>query len=62
MQPVGAESKIPGIEYDADGFVVPKEGIIPCGCAMRPIDVVSSGQSATAAALKAVQTIARRAG
>ncbi len=61
MQPVGAESQIPGIEYDSDGFVVPKEGIIPCGCAKRPIDVVSSGQSATAAALKAVQTIARRA-
>ncbi len=62
MQPVGAESPIPGIEYDSDGFVVPKEGIIPCGCAKRPIDVVSSAQSATAAALKAVQTLVRRAG
>ena len=61
MQPVGAESKIPGIDYDSDGFVVPKEGVIPCGCAKRPIDVVSSAQSATAAALKAVQ-ILRRAG
>ncbi len=62
MQPVGAESPIPGIEYDADGFVVPKEGIIPCGCSKRPADVVSSAQSATAAALKAVQTLVRRAG
>ncbi len=62
MQPTGAETKIPGIEYDDDGFVVPKDGIIPCGCAMRPIDVVSSAQSATAAALKAVHTLVRRAG
>ncbi|NDY42890.1 CoB--CoM heterodisulfide reductase iron-sulfur subunit A family protein [Dissulfurirhabdus thermomarina] len=61
MQPTGALKAIPGIEYDQDGFVVPKEGIIPCGCALRPIDVVSSAQSATAAALKAVQTL-RRAG
>ncbi len=61
MQPVGAESKIPGIDYDQDGFVVEKEGIIPCGCAKRPIDVVSSAQSATAAALKAIQVV-RRAG
>lgn len=61
MQPVGAISPVPGIEYDADGFVVPKDGVIPCGCAKRPVDVVSSAQSATAAALKAVQTV-RRAG
>jgi len=62
MQPAGATEKIPGIEYNSDGFVVSKEGIIPCGCAKRPIDVVSSAQSATAAALKAVQTLVRRAG
>ncbi len=62
MQPTGATEKIPGIDYDTEGFVVPKEGIIPCGCAKRPIDVVSSAQSATAAALKAVQTLVRRAG
>ncbi len=62
MQPTGAEVKIAGIDYDEDGFVVPKEGIIPCGCAKRPVDVVSSAQSATAAALKAVQTVVRRAG
>jgi len=62
MQPTGATNPIPGIEYDKDGFVVPKEGIIPCGCAKRPTDVVSSAQSATAAALKAVQTMVRRAG
>ncbi len=61
MQPVGAVAPVPGIDYDADGFVVPKEGIIPCGCAKRPIDVVSSAQSATAAALKAIQVV-RRAG
>ncbi len=62
MQPVGALSPIPGIDYDQEGFVVAKDGVIPCGCAKRPIDVVSSAQSATAAALKAVQTLVRRAG
>jgi quinone-modifying oxidoreductase subunit QmoA len=62
MQPAGATIQIPGIEYNSDGFVVSKDGIIPCGCAKRPIDVVSSAQSATAAALKAVQTLVRRAG
>ncbi len=62
MQPTGVTTQIPGIEYNSDGFVVPKDGIIPCGCAKRPIDVVSSAQSATAAALKAVQTLVRRAG
>jgi quinone-modifying oxidoreductase subunit QmoA len=62
MQPTGKTSPIPGIDYDDDGFVKPKEGIIPCGCAKRPVDVVSSAQSATAAALKAYQTIVRRAG
>jgi quinone-modifying oxidoreductase subunit QmoA len=62
MQPAGVTTQIPGIEYNSDGFVVSKDGIIPCGCAKRPIDVVSSAQSATAAALKAVQTLVRRAG
>ncbi len=61
MQPSGAENQIPGIDYDDDGFVVAKDGITPCGCAKRPVDVVSSAQSATAAALRAVQTV-RRAG
>ncbi len=61
MQPTGAHDQIPGIEYDDDGFVVEKDGITPCGCAKRPVDVVSSAQSATAAALRAVQTV-RRAG
>lgn len=61
MQPTGAVQRVAGIEYDADGFVVPKEGIVACGCAKRPIDVVSSAQSATAAALKAIQTLVRRA-
>jgi len=59
MQPAGAENQVSGIQYDSDGFVVPTDGIIPCGCAKRPVDVVSSAQSATAAALKAIQTIRR---
>ncbi len=61
MQPSGAMEKVPGVEYDENGFVLEKDGIFPCGCSKRPIDVVSSAQSATAAAMKAVQTV-RRAG
>ncbi len=56
MQPNGG---VPGIEYDEYGFVIEKEGIYPCGVAAKPMDVASSNESATAAALKAIQ-VARR--
>ncbi len=56
MQP---SDRIPGIEYDEYGFVKEKEGIIPAGVAAKPMDVASSNESATAAALKAIQIVRR---
>ena len=48
------------IGYDADAFVLPDEsspGIFPAGCARGPVDVATATQDATAAAMKAMQTI-----
>ncbi len=59
MQPSSAEYRIPGIEYDEYGFVKEKPGIIPAGVAAQPLEVARANESATAAALKAIQ-IARR--
>ncbi|MCB2180696.1 MAG: FAD-dependent oxidoreductase [Desulfobulbaceae bacterium] len=46
-----------GIDVDSNGFVVsdPAKGMISAGCAKKAADVVTSAQSATAAALKAIQ-------
>jgi len=57
MQP--AIEPIPGIELDEYGFVKAKPGIIPAGVAAMPVEVASANESATAAALKAIQ-LARR--
>ncbi len=57
MQP--AIEPIPGIELDEYGFVKAMPGIIPVGVAAMPMDVASANESATAAALKAIQ-LARR--
>ncbi len=57
MQP--ALEPVPGLEVDEYGFVKPKPGIIPAGVAAMPMDVASANESATGAALKAIQ-IARR--
>jgi heterodisulfide reductase subunit A-like polyferredoxin len=59
MQPSLAENPIPGIELDEYGFVKEKPGIFAAGVAMKPLDVMFSNETATAAALKAIQ-IARR--
>jgi quinone-modifying oxidoreductase subunit QmoA len=37
-----------------------KAGIFGAGCVRRPIDVATCVQESTAAALKAIQTVARR--
>jgi quinone-modifying oxidoreductase subunit QmoA len=53
----------PDISYDEYGFMIhdPKRaGIYGAGCVRRPVDVATSVQDATAAALKAIQSIARR--
>jgi len=46
-----------GVAMDGNGFVVsdPAKGMIAAGCAKSAVDVYSSGQSSTAAALKAIQ-------
>ena len=49
-----------GLQYDRDHFVVPDQsapGIYVAGCARGPVDVATSVQDATAAALKAIQAI-----
>lgn len=53
----------PEVTYDEWGFLTldpARPGIYGAGCVRRPTDVASSVQDATSAALKAIQTIARR--
>jgi len=53
----------PEVSYDDYGFLTnnpDKPGIYGAGCVRTPTDVASSVQDATAAALKAIQSIARR--
>jgi len=61
--PNTAEEKIPGLpaSYDANGFVLdnPEAGILGAGCVKRPLDVSRSVKDATAAALKAIQSVRR---
>ena len=62
MQPtLAAEGSAVTLDQDPNGFVNSNEetGIMSAGCACRAADVVTSNQSATAAAMKAIQ-IARR--
>jgi quinone-modifying oxidoreductase subunit QmoA len=59
MEPSTATSKIPGnAQYDDDNFVISGE-ILATGCVKKPSDVMSSGQTATGAALKAIQKVRR---
>ncbi|ROQ91194.1 CoB--CoM heterodisulfide reductase iron-sulfur subunit A family protein [Desulfosoma caldarium] len=64
MVPSTADDKVPAeVAYDENGFLLPTqpmEGVIPAGCVKRPVDVASSVQDATAAALKAIQAMVRR--
>jgi quinone-modifying oxidoreductase subunit QmoA len=63
MQPSCAESKIPADVADVEyGFAAQeaKPGIYGAGCARIPAGVSESVQDGTAAALKAIQSIARR--
>lgn len=58
MEPaLGDQGKALGVNMDGNGFVVsePDKGMISAGCAKSAVDVYSSGQSSTAAALKAIQ-------
>lgn len=70
MEPSAVAGYAPSVGLMADdyGFLVPRdvasrEGIYACGVAAGPLDVSASVQSATAAALKAIQAVrARTAG
>jgi len=62
MVPNTLESKIPAdVSQDDYGFVVSGvPGIYAAGCVRKPVDVVTSVQDGTAAALKAIQSCVRR--
>jgi len=64
MAPSTQESKIPSsVSYDTDGFITSNTGVAgmsAAGCAVKPIDVYSSAQTAAAAALKSIQSLVRR--
>lgn len=64
MQPNTSEAPIPtSVSYDDYGFVASMEakpGLFVAGCTRTPAGVSESVQDGTAAALKAIQSIARR--
>ena len=64
MQPNTSDSPVPiEVPYDTYGFLATNEeraGIIPAGCARTPTFVADVVKDGTAAALKAIQSIARR--
>ncbi|MDA3970164.1 MAG: FAD-dependent oxidoreductase [Desulfobulbaceae bacterium] len=58
MEPAAkAQAAALGLDIDSSGFIIsnPEAGHISCGCAKKAADVVTSAQSATAAAMKAIQ-------
>ncbi|HET98080.1 MAG TPA: CoB--CoM heterodisulfide reductase iron-sulfur subunit A family protein [Desulfurivibrio alkaliphilus] len=60
MQPALDQAKALGVDTDANGFVLSQdEGMISAGCAKKASDVVTCAQSATAAAMKAIQASRR---
>jgi quinone-modifying oxidoreductase, subunit QmoA len=63
MQPSVAGEKLPlAATVDEDGFFIggTESGIVAAGCAKQPLDVMRSAQSATGAALKAIQKVVGR--
>lgn len=64
MAPNTQQWKIPAnVSCDTDGFITSSPeigGMYAAGCALKPIDVYSSVQTSTAAALKAIQSLVRR--
>jgi quinone-modifying oxidoreductase subunit QmoA len=64
MQPNTSEAQLPvSVSYDEYGFVASMDaapGICAAGCTRSPAGVSESVQDGTAAALKAIQSIARR--
>jgi quinone-modifying oxidoreductase subunit QmoA len=63
MQPSLSGQAVPfDLALDEEGFIIGGEekGIYAAGCAKEPLDVMKSAQSATAAAMKAIQTVRGR--
>ncbi len=63
MQPSLSGERVPfGVPVDEDGFIVggAEKGVFVCGCAKKPLDVMKSAQTATGAAMKAIQTVRGR--
>jgi quinone-modifying oxidoreductase subunit QmoA len=62
MVPSTASRKIPGLAagYDEFGFILDGPGIYGTGAVKRPLDVATTVQDATGAALKAIQSAVRR--
>lgn len=63
MQPSLAGSRLPiDVPMDEEGFIIGGEekGIFAAGCAKKPLDVMKSAQSATGAAMRAIQTVRGR--
>ena len=59
MEPSTASVKVPGnAQYDDNNFVISGD-ILATGCVKKPSDVMSSGQTATGTALKAIQMVRR---
>ncbi len=60
MEPAGASQRISGVDYSTDGFALSNPGVFSTGCSKNPMDVAKSGQDATGAVMKAIQTGQRR--
>ena len=63
MQPsIAVEGLSIDVTKDDQGFIIGGEenGIFAAGCAKMPLDVMTSAETATGAALKAIQTLVRR--
>jgi quinone-modifying oxidoreductase, subunit QmoA len=62
MAPATASCRIPGlnVSYDEFGFVQDGPGVYGTGTVKKPLDVSTSVQDATGAALKAIQSAVRR--
>lgn len=63
MQPsIQGESLPFDVKLDEEGFIIDGEenGIFVAGCAKRPLDVMKSAESATGAAMKAIETVRGR--
>lgn len=60
MEPTAkAKDTVFGVTMDDNGFILADDGMAAAGCAKKAADVVTSTQSATAAAMKAIQASRR---